>query len=99
MRCYDKDFKVNAVNLYKASGHSLQVMAKELGISTSMLGEWVKVYSREGDKSFPGKGQVKSPEAEIRDLKRELLHVQQERDILKKAVAIFSSPQGKGINS
>jgi transposase-like protein len=36
---------------------------------------------------------------EVRDLKRELQFVKQERDILKKAVAIFSSPQNKGMNS
>lgn len=99
MRSYDKDFKINAVNLYKSSGRSLKVIAEELGVATGSLGDWVRAYRQEGDKSFPGKGQLKSPEAEIRDLRRELLHVQQERDILKKAVAIFSSPQGKGINS
>jgi transposase len=98
MRNYDKDFKINAVNLYKSSGRSLKTIAEELGLSTSTLSHWVRVYKQEGDKSFPGKGKVKSSEEEIRDLRRELLHVRQERDILKKAVAIFSEPRGKGIN-
>lgn len=99
MRTYDKEFKISAVNLYKARGHSLKTIAGELGISTSTLSEWVKAYKQGGDKNFPGKGQCKPPEAEIRELRRELLHVQQERDILKKALAIFSGPKGKGINS
>jgi len=60
---------------------------------------WVRDYKQEGDQSFPGKGQIKSSEEELRALRKELLHVRQERDILKKAVAIFSGPQGKGINS
>jgi len=99
MRNYDKDFKINAVNLYKSSGRSLNTLAGELGLSTSTLSHWVRDYEQTGDKSFPGKGKIKCSEEELRDLRRELLHVRQERDILKKAVAIFSEPRGKGINS
>jgi transposase len=97
MRTYDKDFKINAVNLYKSSGRSLKRIAEELGLSTSTLSHWVQEYKQEGSQSFSGKGQVRSSEEELRDLRRELLHVRQERDILKKAVAIFSEPRGKGI--
>jgi|SRR3990167_1566671 len=99
MRTYDKEFKINAVNLYRSSGRSLTTIANELGLATSTLGHWVRDYKQEGDQSFPGKGQIKSSEEELRALRKELLHVRQERDILKKAVAIFSGPQGKGINS
>jgi len=98
MRIYDKDFKINAVNLYKSSGRSLKRIAEELGLSTSTLSNWVQEYKKEEGQSFSGKRDVKSSEAEIRDLRRELLHVRQERDILKKAVAIFSEPRGKGIS-
>jgi len=99
MRTYDKEFKINAVNLYKSGGRSLTTIANELGLATSTLGHWVRDYTQEGDQSFPGKGQVKSSEEELRALRKELMHVRQERDILKKAVAIFSGPQGKGTNS
>lgn len=99
MRIYDKEFKLNAVNLYKSSGRSLTTIANELGLATSTLGHWVKDYKKDGTQSFPGKGQVKSSEEELRALRKELMHVRQERDILKKAVAIFSGPQGKGTNS
>lgn len=99
MRTYDKEFKINAVNLYKSSGRSLKAIADELGLAISTLSHWVQDYKKEGTQSFPGKGQVKSSEEELRALRKELMHVRQERDILKKAVAIFSGPQGKGINS
>jgi transposase len=98
MRIYDKDFKINAVNLYKSSGSSLKKIAEELGLATSTLSHWVQEYKKEGDQSFPGKGQVRSSEEEVRVLRKELMHVRQERDILKKAVAIFSEPRGKGIS-
>ncbi len=99
MRTYDKEFKINAVNLYENSGRSLKTIADELGLATSTLNHWVQDYKKEGAQSFPGKGQVKSSEEELRALRKELIHVRQKRDILKKAVAIFSGPQGKGINS
>lgn len=98
MKIYDKDFKINAVNLYKSSDRSLKTIAEELGLATSTLSQWVQEYKKEGGQSFPGKGRVKSAEEELRALRKELAHVRQERDILKKAVAIFSGPQGKGIS-
>lgn len=85
--------------LYKSSGRSLKTIAEELGLAMSTLSHWVQDYKKEGDHSFPGKVQIRSSEEELRALRKELMHVRQERDILKKALAIFSGPQGKGINS
>ena len=99
MKTYDKDFKINTVNLYKNGNRSLKVIAREMGIATSTLSKWIQAYSEQGDKSFLGKGNPKACEEEIMALRKELAHVRQERDILKKAVAIFSGPQGKGIFS
>ena len=94
---YDKEFKMNAVKLYLANDKSIEGIAKDLGISRATLGHWVTSYKREGDRSFPGSGYV--IDKELQALKRELHLVRQERDILKKAIAIFSTPQGKGTNS
>ena len=99
MRSYDKDFKINTVNLYKSSGRSLSTIAEELGLATSTLSHWVREHKQEGNEVFPGKGKVKASEEEVKTLRKELLHVRQERDILKKAVAIFSEPRGKGMSS
>lgn len=97
MRTYDKEFKINAVNLQKSSGRSITTIARELGVGVSTLSKWIQQFSQDGQGSFPGKGHVKTHEEELRALRKELLHVRQERDILKKALAIFSVPQGKGI--
>jgi|SRR5690606_1309144 len=94
---YDKEFKINAVKVYLSNDKSIEKIALDLGISRASLGHWIKQYRREGDRSFPGSGHV--VEEELRALKRELYLVRQERDILKKAVAIFSEPRGKGTNS
>jgi transposase len=96
MRHYDKDFKLNTVNLCKTSGRSKNKIAQELGVPKSTVCKWVKEYHQEGSESFRGKGYIKSSEEELKALRKELHHVRQERDILKKAVAIFSEPRGKG---
>jgi len=99
MRNYDKDFKINSVNLYTSSDCSMKTIAQELGIPTTTFSKWVRDYRREGSESFCGKGHAKSSEEELLALRKELAHVRQERDILKKAVAIFSASPGKGIVS
>ena len=94
---YDKEFKLNAVKVYLGNNKSLAAIAGDLGISRASLGLWVKEYKKQGEKVFPGSGHV--IDQEIRELKKELQLVKQERDILKKAVAIFSNTQGKGTSS
>lgn len=94
---YDKEFKVNAVKIYLSNDKSIEQISHDLGISRASLGHWIKQYKAEGERSFPGSGHV--VEEELRALKRELYLVRQERDILKKAVAIFSEPRSKGMNS
>lgn len=93
---YDREFKVMAVELSK-SRSDLSVLSKELEIRPALLYRWRKELETKAETSFPGKGKVLfTPEqAEIHRLKKELLDMQQERDILKKAVGIFSRSDGK----
>ena len=90
MRTYDKEFKINAVKLYKSSERSISSIAQELGLSVSTFSSWIRDYTQKEDDSFPGKGKIHASEEEVMALRKELNHVRQERDILKKAVAIFS---------
>lgn len=55
MRNYDKDFKINAVSLYKSSGRSLKTIAEELGLSTSTLSTGFKSIRKRVVKAFLGK--------------------------------------------
>ncbi len=93
---YDRGFKVIAVELSR-SRSDLSVLAKELEIRPVLLYRWRKELETKAETSFPGQGKViYTPEqAEIHRLKKELLDMQQERDILKKAVDIFSRSEGK----
>jgi len=89
-RKYDKEFKLEAVRLVLEEGHSPRSVERKLGTGRGVVYKWVHDYNADPDHAFPGKGRVKPPERELRDLKRELERVKRERDILKKAVAIFS---------
>ena len=92
-RNYDKEFKLNAIKLYLESKRGFKKIADELGIPFSTLVGWVDDYKKDGGEAFPGRGHVKPSDTEIVNLRKELAIVREERDILKKALGIFSSPR------
>ncbi len=89
-KVYTREFKEEAVRLAQTSGKPIAQIARELGISDSAIHGWRKELAEHGEEAFPGKGHQTALEEENRRLKRELERVQQERDILKKAISIFS---------
>ena len=90
-RNYDNEFKLNAVKLYLSRGGSYSQVSKELGIPSATLVGWVHSHRKNGTKAFPGKGHLHPENAELVKLQRELARTREERDILKKALGIFSS--------
>jgi transposase-like protein len=90
-RTYDKAFKLNAINLYLTSGRSYDQISHELGIPAGTLVTWIQAHKKDGGEAFPGKGHLKPSDTEMMDLRKELAIVREERDILKKALGIFSS--------
>jgi transposase len=92
-RTFTKEFKQEAVQLVQSSGKSQTQIARDLGIADSTLHHWCKLFSQQGEQAFPGSGHQSPHEEEIRHLKRENELLRQERDILKKAIGIFSRGQ------
>lgn len=92
-RTFTKEFKQEAVQLVQTSGKSQSQVARDLGIADSTLHHWRKEFAEHGKQAFPGSGHQTAQEEELRRLKRELEVTRQERDILKKALAIFSRAQ------
>ena len=89
-RSFTTEFKRETVRLVETSGKGLTQVARELGIADSMLSHWCQQLREKGIEAFPGSGHQTPLEEENRRLKRELERVQQERDIVKKVVSIFS---------
>jgi transposase len=87
---YTKEFKLEALKLVETSGKPIAVIERELGLSSGCIRNWQERLTRKGKNAFPGNGRLAEDEARIRQLERELAILRQERDILKKAIAVLS---------
>jgi len=89
-RSFSREFKLEAVGLVAEGGLSAAQAARDLGISESVLSRWKKQFEEDPEQAFPGKGRMHPKDEELHYLRRGLAIARQERDILKKAVGIFS---------
>jgi transposase len=89
-RTYTREFKLEAVRLWQTSGKSAAQIERDLGIGGGCLYRWKRKLAEEGENAFPGHGRLTPEQERVRQLEREVEILRQERDILKKAVAIFS---------
>lgn len=89
-RKHSREFKEEAVRLALAGERPVVEVARGLGIHENMLHNWIRRHKADPANSFPCKGHLKPQDEEMRRLQRELANTREERDILKKALAIFS---------
>jgi transposase len=89
-RRFSREFKVDAVRMVSEGGHDLAEVARDLGIRPDMLRKWKRRLEEDGGEAFPGSGRLRPGDEEVRRLRSELRRVQEERDILKKALGIVS---------
>ena len=87
---FDKKCKIEAVRLASEAGTTQSKIERDLGISPGIISRWKGELGKDGNRAFPGKGRLKPDDDEMRRLKGENERLRRERDILKKAVAIFS---------
>ena len=87
---YDKEFKIEAVQLASEPGNTQAQVQRELGIGQGVISRWKRELKADTEHAFPCKGYLKPQDEELRQLKRENERLRRERDILKNAVAIFS---------
>jgi transposase len=88
---YDREFKLEAIRLSEEEGSSAAEVERRLGIGQGGTSHWKRQLGAKGDSAFPGKGHQRGLEETVRRLQRECERLRRERDILKKAVAIFSA--------
>ena len=91
-RAYTKEFKKEALELLKRGNKSAAQIERELGITKGMLLKWRDRYEliETGSSAELGPSNLESAKAKIRQLERQLAEAEEEKDILKKAVSIFS---------
>ena len=95
-REYPETFKEQAINLLRSSGRSAADIERELGITPGLLSRWNrKKAKREGQVIAPRSNQPLADQPlteQVKQLERENARLRQEKEILKKAVAIFTHP-------
>src|SRR5258708_5174121 len=95
-RKFDKTFKREAVQNWLSSGKSADVIAQELGIHSNLLYAWKKRSARAegGGRAADGAKPATLAEAlaRIDADQREIRHLREQRDILKKTLGILSEP-------
>lgn len=94
-RTYTDEFKLEALELLKNSGKSAGQIERDLGITPGLLTKWRAKYQAVEKRGEGGEidlelTDIEAAKREIRRLERELAEVKEEREILKKAVSIFS---------
>lgn len=96
-REYSREFKLEALELLKRGDKNASQIERELGITPGMLVKWrarYQIVEKEGEPVQIGPSDMEAAKAEIRRLQRELVNVEEEREILKKALNIFSRKGG-----
>jgi len=96
-RKYSQEFKLEALELLQRGDKSAGQIERELGITPGMLVKWRARYQivvKAGEEPQIGPSDMEAAKAEIRQLRRELTNLEEEREILKKALNIFSRKSG-----
>ena len=89
-RRFTKEFKLEAVRLVHERGVTVAQASRDLGVHGTVLRRWVQECTGDPQQAFPGRGQMKPEQGELAQLRREVLKLKAERDILKKAAAYFA---------
>jgi transposase len=90
---YDRDYKLTAVRLLESSDKPLELVARELGISGSMLRRWRKQVRLKGAASFSDNG--RQERSEILRLRRENKELQRDVEALKKTLDLLAPALGR----
>ncbi len=90
---YPKEFKEEAINLVVEEGRSCSEVERNLGICKGIVSRWVREKREMAGDAFCGSGNTLPSEKEFKQMQKDLARLRRERDILKKAMAIFSKDQ------
>ena len=91
-RQFSAEFKRDAVDLTQQPGPTSTDVAHQLGIRPALLRRWRQKARARGELAFPGAGKqaLSEEQQQIRQLQKQLREAEMDREILKKALAIFS---------
>lgn len=88
-RKFDRDFKLETVRLITEQGRGVPDVAYEIGVHENTIYKWLHQYAQDPEQAFPGSGNLKPEQDELRKAKRRIADLEEEVQILKKAMAFF----------
>jgi len=88
----NNEYKQEAVKLVQ-EGRSAASVARDLGVHVNTVGKWVRASRQHGDDAFPGSGNLRLEDDELKKMKKRIADLEEENAILKKATAIFAKHQ------
>lgn len=97
-RKFDSEFKRQAIRMVTDDGKSCRAVERDLGISEGVVYRWAREAKADPQHCFSGNGKIKPSSDDVSHLLKEIKHLRRQRDILKKALAIFSqiTPRSAG---
>jgi len=100
-RTFDETFKREAVNHWLCSGKSAVTVAAELGVHVNRLYLWKRQYepADAGGRAAAAKpATLAQAQAQLEAAQREIRHLREQRDVLKKTLGILSEPPANATN-
>ena len=98
-KTYTREFKLEVLHLADNTDKPIAHLERDLGLSVGTIHHWRRQVFVDGEEAFPGSGRVTGQAEVMRRLKRELEVTRQERDILKKAILVFSRGESGSTSS
>lgn len=90
---FTPEYKKEIIKLVTEGGKKVADVAMDIGVSDTTIRKWIKLFNEHGTDAFPGKGYLRPEDEELRKLKRQIFDLQEENEILKKAMRIFTRPE------
>lgn len=96
---YTEAFKREVVRELETTNKRVADLAEEYDIHPDLIYHWRLKIIRDGKDSFPGKGKLSKKDKEKAITEKRIKDLEEENEILKKAISIFSQDQNGGTNS
>ena len=99
LKTYSIELKLEVLNLAENTEKTISHIEQDLGLSFGTIHHWRRQVVVDGEDAFPGSGRVTGQAEHVRRLKREIKVLREERDILKKAIVVFSQDEQRSTSS
>ncbi|WP_368294176.1 transposase [Dehalobacter sp. TBBPA1] len=87
---FDSEFKREIAQVYLEGRRTATSLAEELGLHVNTIYKWAEQFKTDPENSFPGSGNLKPEDAELKKAQRRIKELEEEVEILKKATAYFA---------